>query len=78
MRGLLAKLALGGALLLAVPAPGLAMGRFDAHGALHRQGAPDSDAVSRDTPEIDGGAAAGALTLAAAGLLILADRRRRG
>jgi hypothetical protein len=77
MRGLLAKLALGGALLLAVPAPGLAMGRFDSHGALHKHGAPDPDAVSRDTPEIDGGAAAGALVLVLAGLQILADRRRR-
>jgi hypothetical protein len=71
MTGFLARLALACALMIAVPAaPGFAMGRFNQHGSLQR-----SDV--HDTPEIDAGAAQGAVALVVAGLFLLADRRRR-
>jgi hypothetical protein len=74
MTGFVARVALACALFLAVPsAPGFAMGLFDGNGSLHQRSAQDV----HDTPEIDPGAAQGAVAIVIAGLLLLTDRRRR-
>ncbi len=49
------------------------MGLFDGNGSLHQRSAQDV----HDTPEIDPGAAQGAVAIVIAGLLLLTDRRRR-
>ncbi len=48
------------------------MGLFDDHGSLHQRSAQDV----HETPEIDPGAAQGAIAIVIAGLLLLADHRR--
>ena len=74
MTGFVARVTLACALLLAVPAaPGFAMGLFNEQGSLHQRSAQDV----HDTPEIDAGAAQSAVAIVIAGLLLLADRRRR-
>ena len=75
MTGFVARLALASALVLAaVPtAPTFAMGLFDRDGAAHQRSAQDV----HDTPEIDAGAAQSGIAIVIAGVLLLADRRRR-
>ena len=49
------------------------MGLFNEQGSLHQRSARDV----HDTPEIDAGAAQSGIAIVIAGLLLLADRRRR-
>lgn len=75
MRRLLVRLALTCALMFGVSAPpALAMGLFGEHGGRREHAANTDDHA---TPEIDPSAAQSAVALVVAGLLILADRRRR-
>ena len=74
MTGFVARVTLACALLLVVPAaPGFAMGLFNEQGSLHQRSAQDV----HDTPEIDAGAAQSAVAIVIAGLLLIADHRRR-
>ena len=75
MTRFVARTALVAALMAAaVPtARSFAFGRFDKDGSLHQSAVRDV----HDTPEIDAGAVQSGIAIVVAGVLLLADRRRR-